>query len=87
MNFGEAIEAMKAGKRLARNGWNGKNMFVFLVQGSTFTVNRAPLLGILGEGAQVNYRPHLDLKQPDGSISTWAPSNGDALAEDWGIVE
>lgn len=30
MTFGNAIEAMKEGKRVARRGWNGKNMFIFL---------------------------------------------------------
>lgn len=29
INFGQAIEAAKQGKRVARAGWNGKNMFVF----------------------------------------------------------
>jgi hypothetical protein len=28
-NFGEAIEALKEGKRVARQGWNGKGMFIF----------------------------------------------------------
>lgn len=27
--FGQAIEALKEGKRVSREGWNGKNMFVF----------------------------------------------------------
>jgi len=30
LNFGNAIEALKEGKRVARNGWNGKDMFVFM---------------------------------------------------------
>lgn len=30
LNFGNAIEALKEGKRVARKGWNGKNMFVFM---------------------------------------------------------
>ena len=30
MNFGEAIEALKQGKRTARSGWNGKGMFIFM---------------------------------------------------------
>lgn len=34
MNFGQAIELMKTGKRVARAGWNGKGMFVYLVKGS-----------------------------------------------------
>ncbi len=29
MNFGEALEAVKQGKLIAREGWNGKGMFVF----------------------------------------------------------
>lgn len=29
-NFGEAIEAAKQGKLIAREGWNGKGMFVFM---------------------------------------------------------
>jgi hypothetical protein len=34
LTFGQAIEAMKAGKRVRRLGWNGKGMFVFLEKGS-----------------------------------------------------
>jgi len=29
LNFGQAIEALKEGKRVARQGWNGKGMFIF----------------------------------------------------------
>ena len=30
LNFGQAIEALKQGKRVARQGWNGKGMFIFM---------------------------------------------------------
>lgn len=30
LNFGEAVEAAKNGALIARKGWNGKNMFVFI---------------------------------------------------------
>lgn len=86
MTFGLAVEALKKGLKVARSGWNGKGMFVFLVNGSTFNVSRAPLLGIFPEGTQVNYRPHIDIKNVDGSISTWVPSIGDVMAEDWFIA-
>lgn len=62
MNFGEALENVKQGKKVARTGWNGKGMFIFLVNGSTFTVNRAPLLGIYPEGTQINYHAHVDMR-------------------------
>jgi hypothetical protein len=29
VDFGKAIEALKQGKRVARQGWNGKGMFIF----------------------------------------------------------
>jgi hypothetical protein len=87
MDFGSAISAIRAGNRLARSGWNGKSMFVFLVPGSTFTVNREPLASILGVGTQVQYRGHIDLKAADGSIAVWNPSQVDMLADDWWIVK
>lgn len=83
MNFGDALQHVKQGGRVKRLGWNGVGMCIFLVRGSKFTTNREPLISILGEGAEVTYNPHIDIKGPDGSISTWSPSNGDVLAEDW----
>lgn len=86
-NFGDAIAALKQGKKVSRSGWNGSGMFLYLVPGSTFSVNRPPLLGIYEEGTEINYRPHIDLKTADGSVATWSPSGSDALAEDWCTVE
>ena len=86
MSFGDAIAVLKAGGKVAREGWNGKGMFVYLVPGSQFQVSRAPLLGIYPEGTQIDYRPHIDIKNVDGSIATWAPSIGDTLADDWAEV-
>lgn len=86
LNFGDALHYIKLGKRLARAGWNGKHMFVFLVPGSQFKVSRAPLLGIFPEGTDIDYRPHIDIKGADGSISTWVPSIGDVMANDWQVL-
>lgn len=83
MSFGDAIKALKAGKRVARSGWNGQGMFVFLVPGSTFKVNRAPLLGIYPEGTEINYQPHIDMRTAQGTIVPWLASQTDVLAEDW----
>jgi len=87
MTFGKAIEAIKEGKKVSRKNWNGKDMFVFLVPGSTFKVNRAPLLGIYPEGTEINYRPHIDMKCVDGQIVPWLASQSDMLEEDWFIVD
>lgn len=83
LNFGEALALIKAGKRVARSGWNGKGMFVFLVPGSRFKVNRAPLLGIYPEGTEIDYHAHIDMRAANGQIVPWLASQTDVLANDW----
>lgn len=83
MDFSEALQRIKAGQRVARQGWNGKDMFVFLVPGSTFEVNRPPLLGIYPEGAVIDYQSHVDMRTADGTIVPWLASQSDLLADDW----
>lgn len=85
VDFGAAIALLKLGHKVARAGWNGKGMFLFLVQGSTFKVNRPPLLGIYPEGTTVNYQPHIDMKTADDTVVPWLASQSDVLAEDWVI--
>lgn len=87
MDFGQALMSIKNGWKVAREGWNGKNMFIFLVPGSKFTVNRPPLLGIYPEGTVIDYRSHIDMRTAQGSIVPWVASQTDILAEDWGVVE
>jgi len=83
MTFSHALDALKGGARVARTGWNGKGMFLFLVPGSTFQVNRPPLLGIYPEGTIINYCPHIDMRTADGKIVPWLASQTDLLASDW----
>jgi hypothetical protein len=87
MPFGTAISCLKKGMKVSRAGWNGKDMFLFLVPGSTFKVNRAPLMGIYPEGTEINYCPHIDMKTADGSVVPWLASQTDVLSEDWGVVD
>lgn len=84
--FERALAELKLGQKVAREGWNGKGMFVFLVPGSTFQVNRPPLLGIYREGTEINYHAHIDMKTADNKIVPWLCSQTDMLAEDWVLV-
>lgn len=86
MTFGLAVDALKKGLKVTRNGWKGKGMFLFLVPGSVFKVNRAPLLGLYPEGAEINYCPHIDMRTSDGKVVPWLASQTDVLAEDWSVV-
>ncbi len=84
--FGDALECLWRGVKVRRRGWNGKGMFLFLVPGSTFQVNRAPLLGIYPEGTVVNYQPHIDMKTANDTVVPWLASQSDVLADDWEAI-
>ena len=86
LSFGGAIEALKGGEKVCRSGWNGKGMFLFLVPGSQFKVNRAPLLGIYQEGTEIDYCSHIDMKTADTKVVPWLASQTDVLADNWEII-
>ena len=83
MDFAKVITGLKTGRRYQRESWRGKGRFIFLVPGSTFVVNREPLVSIWGEGTQVEYHAHIDMKTAQGYIVPWRASQADMLAEDW----
>jgi len=87
MNFSEALTLLKEGKCVTRLNWNGAGMWLFLVQGSEFKVNRAPLNQHMPTGTEVKYRGHIDMKTVDGSICVWTASQSDLLADDWTEVK
>jgi hypothetical protein len=95
MSFGFAIEAAKKGARIARKGWNGKNMFVYLVEGTTIPVELcrgacAEAVAAAGAlpGASQDIGSHLDMMAADGKIVVgWLASQTDILADDWEIVD
>lgn len=90
MNFGLAIEAMKKGFRVARHGWNGKNMSVAYQkgypQGIPCNKNTAEAWG-MKEGELFKCRPYLQMRCADGTFQMWLASQSDILADDWYIVE
>ena len=86
MRFGQALDELLYGNKIARRGWNGQNMFLYFVPGSVFQVNRPPLLGIYPDGTEITYRPHIDMKTVDGSCVPWVASQTDILADDWYVV-
>lgn len=86
-DFGGVLQLLTAGRKMARAGWNGKGMFIYYVRGSTFQVNREPLLGIYPEGTTINYQPHIDMRTADGDCVPWVASQTDLMADDWVIVE
>lgn len=84
MKFGEAVECMKDGLRVARNGWNGQGMFAYYVPGAVYKAMTDAAKEIFGE--EVPYRPYFALKTVQNDVAVWNPSTSDILAEDWVIV-
>lgn len=84
MNFGDAIKAVKAGERIQRDGWNGKQQYVELATAISY-VNAA--------GEVVNAQHDAIGNQALAFVGTsgvqlgWLASQADMLAEDWKIAE
>ena len=87
LTFGEAIEALKAGQKLARTGWNGKGMFVYYVPAAHYPAQTGVAKAYFGEDTKVHYNAYIAIKNTNESVSTWIASINDILAEDWAIVE
>jgi len=87
MNFGEALEVLKDGLKVAREGWNGKNQFLFLVKGETLEyVTKANLKCL--QGKEIHHPDVIAIKTTIGDIQVgWLASQTDMLAEDWVIVD
>lgn len=86
MPFGLAVEALKKGAKVARAGWNGKDMFVYLVPAASYPAATQVAKEHFGADGMVPYNAYMAIKNVDGTISTWAPSGSDALADDWSTV-
>ena len=92
MNFGEAVAALKNGKKVARAGWNGKGMFLWLKPAVTVKADwcKDPLLKNLAEanGGEVEALGTICMKTADNKVLTgWLASQTDMLSEDWMVVE
>lgn len=97
LTFGQAIEALKAGKKVARQGWNGKGMYLYLVSGHGVDAEflRDEASRILPSDIEAGnhtgsffFNPHIDMRTANGSICVgWLASQSDMLLEDWCIVE
>ena len=90
MSFGVALELLKKGVKVAREGWNGKGLFVVYQkaypQGIPCNKQTAEAWG-LKEGDLFKCEPYLQINTVDGSHAMWVPSIRDCLANDWVIVE
>lgn len=88
LNFGEAIEALKNGQRVARSGWNGKGMFLVYVPGTPQVRFREGTPYQAAGLVQADINPHIDMFTADGKMQPgWLASQTDMLADDWSVLD
>lgn len=87
--FDVALAYFKQGKRLARKGWNGSNMFAYLVEPGEYPAKMDAIKGVF-ENDLVPYRAYYALyalNTAKGDVAAWTPSGSDSLATDWFVVD
>lgn len=91
MTFGEAIQKLNDGCKIARTGWNGKNMYLWKLQAFNVPVGwcKEPHLKELAEqnGGSVECLASIRMRTADGKVLTgWLASQSDIFATDWTVV-
>lgn len=71
MTFGDMLIELRAGKYAARDGWNGKGMWIALQVPDAHSKMR---------------RPYIYMRPADGELVPWVASQSDILADDWYVL-
>lgn len=74
MNFGHALESLKGGAKIYREGWNGKGLWLELQRPDENSKMTLPYI-------YINYPD--DAKTTAGARVPWVTSQTDVLADDW----
>lgn len=89
-NFGDAIAALKLGRKICRQGWNGKGMYLWLLPAAKVKAEwcKEPHLKTLAEeaGGELDCLGSIRMLTADKKVLTgWLASQTDILSEDWCI--
>ena len=95
MKFGEAITLLNAGHPIAREGWNGKGMFLIRAGGYKVDADKVKPNGIITTEflerrglTHLEILPHIDMwTAQDTYLAGWLASQSDMLADDWMIYK
>lgn len=97
LSFGHALVALKEGKKVARAGWNGKGMFVYLVPAASYPAQtkaaheywkdkQPPAEENSVQRVMVPYGAYIAMKTAQDNVVPWLASQTDVLADDWQII-
>jgi hypothetical protein len=92
LTFGDAIIALKQGKKVARSGWNGKGMWLILVPGQKeVALRQGTPYGDALALTSCEILPHIDMWTTNSEgrramLPGWLASQTDMLSEDWSVI-
>ncbi len=92
MYFGEALEATRAGEKVARVGWNGKDMWIAQGAGvksldSEKFWNKHTRKFAEENGGSAEVLPYMIMKTADNKVLMgWLASQSDMVANDWEVI-
>lgn len=95
MNFGDALHALKNGQKVARVGWNGKGMWLYLVPANSYPAQTDVAKEYWGGKAgnsdetpapAVPYSAYIAMKTANDYVTPWVASQTDILSSDWELV-
>ncbi len=72
MDFSRALDQIKQGRKVQRQGWNGKGMYIEIQNPD--------------ENSKMTL-PYIYMKTVDNKIVPWLASQTDILANDWEIYK
>lgn len=85
LSIGEALKYLKMGIRVAREGWNGKGMYLELQKPDTNSKMTRPYVYIVIPGTKSRSSSELTPDEP-ADLVPWVISQTDLLAEDWFLI-
>lgn len=84
MDFGDAIKLLKQGKKLQRQGWNGKGQYIELATNISYINTNQEIINAEHEAIG---NKAIAFVGTSGVQLGWLASQADMLAEDWIIKE
>ena len=87
--FSAALAKLKEGHRVARAGWNGKGMYLYLVPSNRYppTILSEVMLAAGQPDGLVPYAAYIAMKPASGGIVPWLASQTDVLSDDWIVLD
>lgn len=85
MNFSQALELLKKGKKVTRKGWGG-GVFIYYVSEDKYPAKMNAAKELADKDGLVKYSSYIAMKTHQGYVTPWIASQIDLLSEDWEII-